>query len=232
MKTANKLMATVITDIKIRPVDTKEPELLPKVEVSEDMAWAIEHTFELFKAHWGRKFTSRFKTQADIDMTKQYWLGQLTRENVPVERISWAVESVLASSMDWPPEYPDFRRILDNWHLRDVPSKQVIYQEIVDWHGKYRNGKKPPWSHDIAGVINDRIGHHILAESERQFKLRMERVWDEILAGLKAGHTLAPRDDAQKALPEPPAPPMPELGNSPLMQSLKNWMKSGGKDID
>lgn len=166
----------------------------------------VNEVFGQLQLIMGRKFSSRFGSKADVAKTKRMWAKGFLMSHVTAEATDHAINRIITSKMEWPPELPEFLELCEEHHAEGLPTQDQALKELLNRRGKYRFSESFTWSHRLVEYINEQIGDYLSKESEASFNKRFVKAYKEAVQLVR----LAKLPPARKALP---APDLPALSN-------------------
>ena len=192
---ANKALA--------KPSQTQQTH--PGANEMQSVAPLINEVFDQFQALYGRKFTSRFGDQQQVDKTKRTWAIAFVKENITFEQITFALQQILYMRLQWPPELLEFLRLCDDEAVTGIPSLQYATKHILACNTQFKHSKdkyaQKHLAHSLLAYLNEKCAIHV-NKPESSYEQHVRREYNAALMKFKAG-----------TLPQPkialPAPDMP-----------------------
>jgi hypothetical protein len=188
-----------------------------------DVIPLVNHAFAQMKLIFGRKYSSRFSTDKEVNATKRMWAIAFKQQRLSTEQITGAVEEIINNRLEWPPELPEFLKLCDQAYSQKLPTFDDVLSAIILRQGKHHTQKDYKFACQLIGVINQRCGHHMHTENSPAFTKRVKAEYQKAVFEHKTG-TLP---QVVVALPPPKLPAasdgwQPQHPQSAFMQRLKS----------
>ena len=187
-----------------QPLQTHQTQAGSQSEL-EHFGLLTNELFGQMQDMFGRKYTSRFGSDQEVDKTKRMWAVSLMKERISTQQITFALEQVLYLRMSWPPELTEFLALCDHEDVTGIPSLEDASNRIIECNTKYRFEKecyqRKYLSHPFMSVLNQRCARFVNLDI-KTFNKHMDREYRKALMQLKIGQL-------PQVLPALPPPELP-----------------------
>lgn len=96
----------------------------------------IDEVFRQFLLIFGRKYKSRFSSDVEVKATKRMYEKAFVRHCIDWSQVDYALDFLVDHPPEWPPELPDFLKILNRPEATGLASFEQVRDEI---YAKYRD---------------------------------------------------------------------------------------------